>query len=390
MIISFVSLCFSFFSLFYPQFYCEQEWGFWGHRKINFMAVFTLPEEMLPLFKSQIVYLSEHAVDADKRRYAAKQEAIRHYIDLDYYTMERTLRPVQWYHAKLIFTQVQMQHGDTIKTWPSILAMKDEYPEHFLYISSQVPYRFYEFEWSEEYLDSITSESVSFSLQDTMLQHGVVPYQVPLLYRRLVKAMTDHETSLILRLAADLGHYIADAHVPLHTTSNYDGQLTDQTGLHAFWESRIPELFAEKEYDFLVGKAEYIRDLPAFMWQTVDDSYALVDSVLGIEKRLSQTYPADRQYCFEDRLQQTVRVPCPEYAALYQMEMQGMVEKRMQDAILAIGSVWYSAWVDAGQPDLQLTDWQGWTPNDNSSADSLNQAFQRGRTFGRPHPDSSN
>jgi len=29
-----------------------------------------------------------------------------------------------------------------------------------------------------------------------------------------------------------------------------------------------------------------------------------------------------------------------------------MVQKRMCSAILAVGSYWYSAWVDAGQPDL--------------------------------------
>jgi hypothetical protein len=32
--------------------------------------------------------------------------------------------------------------------------------------------------------------------------------------------------------------------------------------------------------------------------------------------------------------------------------MKGMVERRMRAAILSVGSYWYSAWVDAGQPDL--------------------------------------
>ena len=32
--------------------------------------------------------------------------------------------------------------------------------------------------------------------------------------------------------------------------------------------------------------------------------------------------------------------------------MKGMVEQRMRDAIKSIGSVWYTAWVNAGQPDL--------------------------------------
>lgn len=88
----------------------------------------------------------------------------------------------------------------------------------------------------------------------------------------------------ILRTASDLGHYVGDAHVPLHTTSNYNGQLSNQLGLHAFWESRIPELFADKQYDYFVGKAEYIKDVPSFIWQTALESHTLVDSVLAIEK----------------------------------------------------------------------------------------------------------
>jgi hypothetical protein len=32
--------------------------------------------------------------------------------------------------------------------------------------------------------------------------------------------------------------------------------------------------------------------------------------------------------------------------------MDGMVEKQMKKTIQAIGSSWYTAWVDAGQPNL--------------------------------------
>ena len=72
-----------------------------------------------------------------------------------------------------------------------------------------------------------------------------------------------------------------------------------------------------------------------------------------IEKELSLDFPSDRQYCFDDRLDATVRTQCPEYAAAYQSRMQGMVEDRMRQSILAIGSSWYTAWVDAGQPDFR-------------------------------------
>src|SRR5450432_3434957 len=60
-------------------------WGFYAHKKINYYAVFLLPPEMMVLYKPNIDFLSEHAVDPDKRRYAVAQEAPRHYIDIDHY-----------------------------------------------------------------------------------------------------------------------------------------------------------------------------------------------------------------------------------------------------------------------------------------------------------------
>ena len=52
-----------------------ENWGFWAHRRINRMAVFTLPPEMIAFYKKNIEYLTEHAVDPDKRRYATRHEA---------------------------------------------------------------------------------------------------------------------------------------------------------------------------------------------------------------------------------------------------------------------------------------------------------------------------
>src|SRR5687767_3118209 len=59
------------------------DWGFFAHRLINRVAVYTLPSEMIGWYKPNIDYIAEHAVDPDKRRYATPHEAVRHYIDLD-------------------------------------------------------------------------------------------------------------------------------------------------------------------------------------------------------------------------------------------------------------------------------------------------------------------
>ena len=60
-------------------------WGFYAHQKINYYATFLLPPEMLVLYKPNIDFISEHAVDPDKRRYISKDEAPRHFIDIDHY-----------------------------------------------------------------------------------------------------------------------------------------------------------------------------------------------------------------------------------------------------------------------------------------------------------------
>ena len=60
-------------------------WGFFGHRKINELAVYTLPPPMLGFYKKNLRYLIDTSVNPDRRRYAVRGEAARHYIDLDAY-----------------------------------------------------------------------------------------------------------------------------------------------------------------------------------------------------------------------------------------------------------------------------------------------------------------
>jgi hypothetical protein len=172
----------------------------------------------------------------------------------------------------------------------------------------------------------------------------------------LTKAFESGDVSRILRASAEIGHYIGDAHVPLHTTENYNGQLTGQDGIHGFWESRLPELFADKDYNFTVGKAQYVDHPRDYYWDIVKASHSHVDSVFAIEKELSQTFSQDKQYCYEERLERTILTQCEGYAEAFHERMGGMVEERMRASILSVGSVWFTAWVDAGQPNLKDLD----------------------------------
>lgn len=292
-------------------------WGFFGHKTINYSAIFTLPIEMFGFYKTHASQIRDMAVNADKRRYAIDEEAPRHYLDADFY--EKTV-PL-----------------DTI------------------------PHRF----------DSAVAK---YGL-DTILEHGIVPWHVIKVKWWLTKAFVEKDANSIIRLSADLGHYVGDLHVPLHSTNNYNGQLTGQHGIHGFWESRLPELFSV-DYDFFVGKAEYIDNVEDVVWKRFEESYAAKDSVLQIEKELSQQIKADKLYSYELRGQTLVQTYSVYYSSMYHKALNQMVERRMQSSIKMIGSLWFTAWVDAGQPDLSLMTTE---LNDNEvDSISMNQRI-RGR-----------
>lgn len=288
------------------------DWGFYGHKRINRMACYTLPPEMFGFYKKHIDFISDHAVDPDRRRYATTGEAERHYIDIDHYAHDGEdpfeVMPRDWDMAVQKFTE------------------------------------------------------------DTLKAYGIVPWWIPRQYAKLVKAFVRHDVDRILRYSAELGHYVGDAHVPLHTTVNYNGQLTNQVGIHAFWESRIPELSAEG-YNHFVGKAEYISDPLNQAWDIVQESHWALDSVLDIERTLSNEMPADKKYMYDDRGASLQRTYSREFSKRYEQLLGGQVERRMNNTIVMLGSFWYSAWVDAGQPDLSIIETK-------EISDSLKKVFK--------------
>ena len=187
--------------------------------------------------------------------------------------------------------------------------------------------------------------------EDTLKEYGIVPWHIETMRKRLVYAFRSKNPYKILKVSAEIGHYIADSNVPLHTTENYNGQMTNQKGIHGFWESRLPELFAE-DYDFFVDKAEYVDDPVERAWANVKTAHLAMDSVLFLERELNAKTSPDKKYSFEERNKQTVKVYSKEYSAKYHKIMRGMVERQMRSSIKMVADFWYTCWVDAGQPNL--------------------------------------
>jgi hypothetical protein len=297
----------------------DPDWGFFGHRLINYHAVFLLPPEMLVLYKPHIDFLTEHAVDPDKRRYAIAAEGPRHYIDIDHYgAYPFDSLPRTWKDATAKFTE------------------------------------------------------------DSLAKYGIGPWWIQTMLYRLTKAFSEKDEARILKLSAEIGHYIADAHVPLHACSNHNGQFTNQRGIHGFWESRVPELLAEKNWDFFIGKAAYINNPLQFTWKRVLESAAGADSVLRFERTLNNKYAADKKYAFEERNGVLIKQYSLNYTIDYNNSLNNMVERRMRQSVYAVASFWYTAWVNAGQPDLKNLTNKNFTEEELKEFESLNKEWIKG------------
>ncbi|MDX5320826.1 MAG: zinc dependent phospholipase C family protein [Bacteroidota bacterium] len=270
-------------------------WGFFGHKSINEHAIYALPTELMGFYKAHADYLIEHSVDPDKRRYSVPEEAPRHYLDADYYE------------------------------WASPI---DTLPHSWL-------------------------EAVNCYTEDTLNAYGIGPWHLQKMLWRLTSAFAAKDEEGILKQSSELGHYAADLCVPLHSTMNYNGQLTGQKGIHGFWESRLVELYSG-EYSFYVGPAEYVEHPGKLIWEVFEESFAARDSVLEMEKSLSLNFTEERKFAFEEQGNGLVKVYSREYSKAYHENLNGMVERRMRRAVKLVADLWYTAWVNAGSPSLKI------------------------------------
>lgn len=269
-------------------------WGFHAHKIINRHAIYTLPPEISTFYKQNIGYLEESSINPDIRKHSDKDEAQRHFIDLEYYGSQ--------------------------ETFERLMAI------------------------SHDSLEQIYSS-------DSLAQWGILPWSFKLCYQNLVYAFQDRNYDLILLYSSDIGHYVADAHVPLHTTKNYNGQLTGQHGIHSLWETQVPEKYSE-DYLLFARKAVYIEDIEEMIKEIIIDSYQRSKELLKNDKSLREGFEETEIYQTDQKGNYMVKRYSSTYLKKFNQLEGENIRNQMLKAISATGSLWFSAWVDAGQPSL--------------------------------------
>jgi hypothetical protein len=303
-------------------------WGSFGHEHINRAAVFTLPESSLKtIFYNHIDFVTQESTVPDLRKYTLgdKSENPRHFIDLENF-------------------------GALDSLPKNLEEAKKKYDEKFLQ------------------------------------QNGILPWYLQNMMEKLTKAMKEKRKTEMLFIAADIGHYIGDAHMPLHTSANYDGQMTDQKGIHSFWESYLPEHFG-KNYNYSAKEGKYIEDVNKEIFEMIFASHSLVDTLLLTDKNLKASFPKEKIFEMDDNGKtKKSKFNQPyftlEYATKFHEALKGMVERQMNKAITATASFWYTAWVNAGKPDLTTMDPSELTKQNASLFKTEIDLYKQGKLFG--------
>ncbi|MBS1517002.1 MAG: hypothetical protein JSS91_02855 [Bacteroidetes bacterium] len=253
-------------------------WGSSGHKVISRRATFSFPSPLV--FLNWADSLAAHSSDADARKSSDPNEGPRHFIDID------------------------------------------DYPE---FVSTgRIP----------QDLDSL----IAIHGSSFVYAKGILPFSIMATTDSLKKYFQLHDYHKAMLHASDLGHYVADGHQPLHITRNYDGQYTNQSGVHSRYETQmINRDTSYITYNF--ENAVYVQNINQFVFDFIYDNYKYVDSVLkfdSIAHAVAQNYST----------------------AYYQKYWQlsgNFTTLLFNNASHFISSLIYTAWVNSNPLTLQLS-----------------------------------
>ncbi len=299
-------------------------WGFLAHRTINQLAVYELPKSVQSFFYRNMDSLVKNSVRPDLRRSEDSTEDAKHFINFEFFGDSAAWKmPTNW------------------------------------------------------------DEAVKIYSKDSLLKHGYVSYHVVHMKENLTRAFHNLNKDSIIFYAADLAHYIGDANVPLHATMNYDGQLTNQRGLHSLWESMIPEIEISNFDLRSRHHATYLKNPEQAIWNAVRESFVMVNEVLQKEREASVGFTDSTKYRVQLRRGREVRSYTSEFAKAYNKALGNSINKRLVQSADLVADFWYTAWVDAGKPDLNSKIQPPMTKEEKQKCKQELKAFKKNRLLSK-------
>ena len=253
-------------------------WGDQGHKLINNQAIAFLPAE-LKAYSQWQDYITIHSVDPDNRKRDDKTEGPKHFIDIDFYK--------------------EFNEGNMIQDKKALVAV---------------------------YGDSMVTKQ------------GLLPWATFDTYNKLIQALKDKNKDNILLYTSDLGHYVGDGHQPMHAMLNFNGQLSNQKGLHARYEIKMVDKYLEDIKSSIKNVNVTKIDSPfQFIYNYIYNGNSVKYVLLGADIEASKLAGGTDN---------------DEYLRLLWFKTKYVTELQFNTAVSDLASLIYTAWIEAGKPDL--------------------------------------
>ena len=250
-------------------------WGSVGHKIINKNATLFFPTE-LNFLLFWAAPLSDHASDADIRKSFDPNEGPKHYIDID------------------------------------------NYPEFVL--SGRITQNF----------DSLIMQHGS----SFVFNQGILPWAIIQKVDSLQVAFQRGDWQKAMLVASDLGHYVGDAHMPLHITKNYDGQYSGQSGVHSRYESNMINTY-HQQILYSGDSVSFIPNVSEFVFEMLYTNYDYVDSVLQADLDAKNYGGGNDNSAYYQKLWELTK---------------NFTLKLFKNASYDIACLIYTAWKNSGEP----------------------------------------
>ena len=252
-------------------------WGSTGHYKINSSASLSFPQEMNQ-FNSWTTTLANHAADADNRKSSDPSESPKHYIDIDNYP--------------------EFNNTGTI---PQTLS------------------------------GAIAAHGSSF-----VYDNGILPWATKTAYDSLKSCFQRLNWDKAVLFASDLGHYVADGHMPLHITRNYNGQYTGNDGIHSRYESTMINSYIS-QITYAGENINIILDVNQYIFNYVYLNNSYVSSVIAADNYAKNI---------------SSNTSSTEYKTALWNSSKDFTILLFKNASHALAELIYTAWVNAGSPSM--------------------------------------
>jgi hypothetical protein len=167
------------------------------------------------------------------------------------------------------------------------------------------------------------------------LKNGDSIWQIDLYTRRLTEALRQRHWDEADRAAVFAAHYACDLTQPLHTVMNYDGQFTHQSGIHSRFETEMVNALKDS-WVLKPQPPTYESDLRARIFLEFLASYRQRNAVFAADREavVGRTY-LDLKYF-----------------PVFEKLAGPIAKQQLEAAVSLVSSLWYTAWVHAGKPEL--------------------------------------